>query len=129
MSGVNYELGPTLKMTTPKQWQEKPLHEWPTGETVFCSKILLFGFLPIDLHWIKFESVSGDGFRELSSSLINREWLHERKVSSLDSCTVVRDEVGYECKLKVLGNLLLPIYKRVFTHRHQRLVKKYRVNS
>ena len=125
MVGVNYELGPVLKMSTPKQWREKPLAQWPEGETVFCSVILLFGILPVDLHWIQFKSVSQEGFSETSSSLTNRVWIHERRLVRAQHSTVVTDEIVYENRLGVLGKLLLPIYKIVFAHRHKRLAQKF----
>ena len=40
MSGVNYELGPLLKMSAPDIWQSKSITEWPTNQNLFSSNIL-----------------------------------------------------------------------------------------
>ncbi|MDX1353280.1 MAG: hypothetical protein R3254_09730 [Thiomicrorhabdus sp.] len=82
MSGVNYELFPIVKMSTPKAWAKKPISEWPIEDEVFASAVLLFCFIPIDLHRFRFQSVNDMGFKESSKSLLNVMWIHERKISA-----------------------------------------------
>lgn len=81
MSGVNYELGPFLKMSVPDLWQSKSITEWPTKQSLFSSNILLFGFIPIDRHYFKFKTIDSFGFNESSKSLMNSLWSHERLIS------------------------------------------------
>lgn len=125
MDGVNFELGPWLKMTAPPEWQARSFPEWPENQVLFSSKILLLGFIPFDSHWFKFESVGPRGFSEQSSNIMNRVWAHQRSITTTESGTLVRDEVRYQSKISFVGALFLPIYKLVFANRHRRLKSKY----
>lgn len=125
MSGVNYELMPLVRMTAPLEWADKPLYDWPVESPVFTSTLMLFGFFPIDRHEFRFLVTGSKGFRECSSSLSNREWRHDRSIGSDGSSCIVRDTVMFEPKLKILGAIMLPIYKYIFWHRHKRLKAKY----
>jgi hypothetical protein len=55
MSGVNNELAPLFKMSVPETWYSKPIRERPVNEPIFTSKVLLLGFIRIDLHSFKFD--------------------------------------------------------------------------
>jgi hypothetical protein len=95
MSGVNYELGPILKMSAPDNWYSKSINEWPTGQSLFCSTIYLFGVIPIDRHYFKFSKIDGLGFLESSNSLMNSLWSHERTIKIDGSGSLVKDIVFY----------------------------------
>lgn len=125
MSGVNFELGPLLKMSAPDIWQSKPITEWPTNQNLFGSNVLLLGLIPIDRHYFKFRTISSFGFNESSKSVMNKLWSHERIIKSAGSGSVVKDIIIYESKLGISGNLFMPIYKAIFKHRHNRLRAKY----
>ena len=125
MSGVNYELSPLLKMSVPQTWAAKPISDWPVNNNIFSSTILLFGFIPIDLHRFKFLSVHGMGFKESSKTLLNSLWSHQRTISSNGSGAKVTDVVYYKSKLGFLGYLFKPLYQSIFAHRHKRLKSKY----
>lgn len=125
MSGVNYELAPILKMSAPEKWAAKPISEWPVNQGIFASKILLFGFIPIDLHRFSFLSVNLMGFKESSTSLLNSLWSHERTISANGSGATVTDVVYYKSKLGLIGYLFKPLYQSIFTYRHKRLRQKY----
>jgi hypothetical protein len=125
LPGVNYELGPLLKMSAPSKWQTKPITQWPTGKALFFSPILLLGFIPIDRHYFKFTSIHSFGFMENSTSIINSNWSHERIITNNGAASVIKDTVIYKSKLGILGYLFLPIYKAIFKHRHNRLKAKY----
>jgi hypothetical protein len=130
MSGVNYELGPLLKMSAPDNWQSKPITDWPTNQNLFISTILLLGLIPIDRHYFNFKTIDSFGFNENSKSLMNKLWSHERKIKSNGSGSVITDVIIYKSKLGILGNLFMPIYKALFKHRHNRLRAKYsKLNS
>lgn len=59
LEGVNYELSPIVKMTYPKDLVlAVKVEEVPLGEYLFKSTILLFGFIPIDLHHLKLKSIN-----------------------------------------------------------------------
>jgi hypothetical protein len=125
MSGVNYELGPLLKMSAPDLWQSKSITEWPTNQNIFSSNILLLGLIPIDRHFFNFKTVDSFGFKENSKSLMNSLWSHERLIKSAGSGSVIKDVIIYQSKLGIVGNLFMPIYKAIFKHRHNRLRAKY----
>lgn len=125
MSGVNYELFPIIRMSAPKLWSKRPISEWPVEDEVFASAVLLFCFIPIDVHRFRFQSVSGMGFKESSKSLINLLWIHERLISEDHNGAKVLDIVHYRSKFRFLGSLTKPIYQAIFTYRHHRLKRKY----
>jgi hypothetical protein len=123
--GVNYELNPIVHMTAPSEWKSRPLTEAPVKQKFFTSVLLLFGFLPIDLHHILFDQILENGFRETSHSLSMKHWNHNREVESLEQGCVVTDELSYATRIPFLGAVLKPVYLFVFNHRHARLRKKY----
>ncbi|WP_284380908.1 hypothetical protein [Litoribrevibacter albus] len=125
MGGVNNELGPYIRMSAPARWSSMSLADWPTNEVLFTSWITLFGVLPIDLHRFKFEETNEQGFKETSSSLMNRAWHHSRLITELDEGCLVTDTVQYQSKLGPVGRLFLPVYKAIFKHRHRRLISRY----
>jgi hypothetical protein len=130
MSGINYELGPLLKMSAPGKWQSKPITDWPANQSLFISTILLLGLIPIDRHYFNFKKIDSFGFNENSKSLMNTLWSHERLIKSNGSGSVITDVIIYKSKLVILGNLIMPIYKAIFKHRHNRLRAKYsKLNS
>ena len=131
MEAVNQELSPLVRMSVPSEWRNVPIRQWPCGEFLFKSWITLFGFLPVDLHFVRLSGVRETSFQETSSSLVNRHWNHERTISCRgngsvrDNGSLIRDKVQYASRFSPLGYLLLPIYKWVFQHRHRRLKSKY----
>jgi hypothetical protein len=129
MSGVNYELFPVLRMSSPKEWSKKAISEWPVNSDVFSSIIFLFGFIPIDVHHFKFISVNSRGFKESSKTTLNSVWLHERTILTNRYGSTVKDVVSYKSRLSFLGYILKPVYESIFVHRHKRLKLKYGKNS
>ena len=125
MTGVNRELFPLVRMTSPLAWRDKPLKDWPRNRQVFSSAILLFGFLPVDLHRFKLESVWDNGFEERSESVLNSEWEHRRTIDRQGMCSVVCDRVVFRSRVRILGKILLPVYRAIFRHRHRRLRARY----
>jgi hypothetical protein len=67
MKNVNVELSPFMKMTYPKTMSEIGDREVPTNVVLFKSWILLFGFIPIDLHSLRLDRLDyGSAFYENS---------------------------------------------------------------
>lgn len=125
MKGVNRELSPLIRMTTPSELSNKPIFEWPTGQVLFASWILLFGILPIDRHRFFFQSIDRQrGFSESSSSIINKVWHHRRDIKMNEALPQVTDTVEFECRLPILAYILAPVYRFIFTHRH-RVLRSY----
>lgn len=128
MEGVNSELMPLMYMTHPAEASD--LAQMPPGllgETLFGSVLLLFGFLPMDVHFLQLDSVQHEvGFQENSSSLINKTWKHHRTIFEGPKGTVeLEDEVSFTPRLWLLGWLLRPVVWLIFAHRHRRLRARF----
>lgn len=126
MQGINYELVPLVSMTVPKEYRELTIEDAPIGEKLFRSVILLFQFIPVDLHHFKLEKVvPNERFEENSTSLMHYFWKHTRILRTVDNGTSVTDTIQFYPRLPLIGFLLKPIYQFIFKRRHQRLSKKY----
>jgi ligand-binding SRPBCC domain-containing protein len=120
-AGVNAELWP-VRMTAPPEWRDRDIGSVPCGQPLFQSWILLLGVLPLDVHHFRLESV-GPGFRfqEDSSSLVNRQWRHQRIVEPESDGCVLTDRLEIAPRFALLGFLLAPVYRLVFASRHRKL--------
>lgn len=126
MNSVNWELSPFVRMTAPREWRDYPPERWETGRLLFRSWVLLLGVLPVDRHSFRLKHIhAGEGFQENSSSWLNREWNHERKLLPAEGGCRVIDHVSVVGRFPLLTALLMPVYRFVFRHRHARLRKKY----
>ncbi|OOG39884.1 hypothetical protein [Polaromonas sp. A23] len=126
MNSVNWELWPLVRMTAPLAWRDYPPERWESGRLLFRSWVLLLGVLPVDLHSFRLKHIdAGEGFQENSSSWLNREWNHERKLlPAAGGCRVI-DHISVVGRVPLLTALLMPVYRLVFRHRHARLRRKY----
>jgi len=125
---VNHELAPFLRMTAPSEAREKTVEDVPLRQPAFASVILLFGVLPIDLHFVQLtERDSGRGFVETSHTLVNATWRHERTIDAApDGCGCqITDRIDYRTRLPLLGGLLGPLIRALFAHRHRRLLARF----
>ncbi len=124
MKKVNDELFPYVRMTYPKDadWSQPVA----TKQVLFSSWILLFGFLPVDQHFLRFEEIKpGEGFHEYSYSVMHHFWRHQRRLESKGNKTLLTDEVEFAPQAEVLGVLLRAIYQGIFRNRHKRLRQRY----
>ncbi len=119
--GINYELGPWLKMTMPKQLVDATLDTVTIGEPLGRSWILLFGLLPVDYDALQLTEVRERGFSESSSMLSQRVWRHERDVVPDDGGCVVSDRVGWVPRFPGAGVIVAAVAPVLFRHRHARL--------
>lgn len=121
-AGINYELGPLMRMTVPRGAGDFGLDDPEPGH-IGRSWVLLFGFLPFDYDDITVVRVEpGRGFLERSRMLSQRLWEHERRLESLGvgRCRVT-DRVAWEPRPPLPGAWLRPLIRLVFNHRHKRL--------
>jgi ligand-binding SRPBCC domain-containing protein len=132
MESINFELMPLIKMTYPSERSHiSGANLVPVDETLFMSVILLFGLLPIDLHWLKLDKiVDGYSFAENSTTLLHLFWRHTRTLEVVNDETtttkmIVKDEVEFCPRVGFLGFVILPIVKYVFQHRHLQLRKLF----
>jgi ligand-binding SRPBCC domain-containing protein len=118
-AGVNDELWP-ITMTFPQAGGT--IADLPPGHELFCSRIRLWGVVPLDWHYFGLEGVEpGQGFRERSHSLWLRSWTHERTVEDRDGGCRVTDHIAWQPRLGLLSPFLGPLYRGVFRRRHRRL--------
>ncbi|RYH06743.1 hypothetical protein EON65_42505 [archaeon] len=134
MEGVNFELQPYLHMTFPATHSNlTTISRSNLGLTLFASILLLFMYIPVDLHWLRLVDVQeGEGFHEHSCSLLQQYWKHERylvKGEEGSDCTQLVDEVEFCPRITFLGYLLKPVVKAIFRHRHIQLQKKFQQPS
>jgi hypothetical protein len=122
--GINYELGPWLRMTVPRRAEGLRLDDLPLGRAVGRSWVLLGGVLPVDFDDITLVE-RGPGMRFLERSPMGsmRHWEHERTVTARgEGVCVVRDRLRFEPRVPGAGRLARALVERVFAHRHRRLV-------
>jgi hypothetical protein len=119
--GVNFELGPLLRMTVPRGVDELDLAMLGPGR-LGRSWVLLLGVLPIDYDDIALARVEpGRGFVEESTMLSQRRWRHARTLAAGGEGTVLVDRVAWEPRLPLPGAMMRPLFAAIFAHRHSRL--------
>jgi ligand-binding SRPBCC domain-containing protein len=117
MAGVNRELWP-VRMSAPAGARID--EHTPLGVVAFHSVIALLGVLPLDLHALCLKRVEpGRGFEEESWSLLERRWVHHRRLTPVGGGTLVEDQLEFEPRL--LAPLIQPIIEATFRRRHRRL--------
>jgi ligand-binding SRPBCC domain-containing protein len=123
MKNVNAELSPFITMTYPKDRSELAGHVVvPTHVVLFTSVLLLFGWIPFDLHYLSFDRiVEGSAFYENSTTLLNRYWKHTRIISQRGQRVFVSDEVHFSPRVPLIGNIMVPIVRYIFNSRHHNL--------
>lgn len=127
MSGVNAELGPWIRMTSPRDLPALDDASITPGVEVFASWLLVGGVVPIDRHRLTLERVEpGVGFDEESHSWLQRRWRHERRVVPTDGggCTVT-DRLVVEPRVRFMRPVVAAIVRQVFAHRHRRLRRRF----
>jgi ligand-binding SRPBCC domain-containing protein len=124
LSGVNAEMGPWFRMTSPRGLDRLEPAQITFGQPMFRSWLLLLGVLPVefdDLTFVRFEP--GQGFIERSRMASLRVWEHERTLEPHTEGTVLTDRVLFEPRLPMPGQRAL--FAAVFRHRHTRLRKHF----
>jgi hypothetical protein len=123
--GINAELGPLLRMTTPRGLESldlRALEPGPLGR----SWLLLLGLIPFDYDEIGLERIEpGRGFLERSTMLSQRLWEHERTIEPGGEGTTIVDRLIWEPRLPLPGRLLVPLIATVFRHRHKQLRRHF----
>ncbi len=125
MTGVNYELHPFIRMTSPQEHDTLPTEV--DGNVIFKSWLLLFGVVPLDRHALALASVHvGVGFVEESSSWLQPRWRHERTLTATEpgGCTI-EDRLVIEPRLRLFRPVVSAVVKQLFAHRHRRLVERF----
>lgn len=136
MAGVNAELAPIVRMTHPAGVElvaaVDVIDVAAVGnelEPGFCfhSWLLLGGVLPIDRHALTIERLfHGVGFDEESTSWLQRRWRHERRIADdPGGGCIVSDQLVVEPRLGFTTPVVAFVVRRVFEHRHRRLLRRF----
>lgn len=127
MEGVNQELAPWLRMTSPAEASRARIEEAPLGEVMFASWVLLGGVLPIDRHSLRLVAVEpGRGFVEDSTSWTQMRWEHRRELTPTESAAcVLTDRLTFTPRVRLVGPLLEAVVSAAFRHRHARLRARF----
>lgn len=130
MAGVNFELGPWVRMSVPAEYANLSLLDVmpveATRPVLFRSLLLAFGLLPFDVHAFHLERVlRAEGFDERSSSWMQKSWVHRRRVLPLGSACIVTDELEIEPRLALMAPVVRAMVDFLFRHRHRRLAARY----
>ena len=130
--GINDELAPWLRMTMPKSIAPgMTVEDAPLGEKLGRSWILFRGIIPVDYDDLCLVE-RGPGMRFLERSRLGSAsyWQHEREViaGGGGQCEIT-DSLELELRppLRAIGatGLAERIVRRLFTHRHERLVERW----
>lgn len=125
MEGVNAELMPLVRMTAPKGASLRELAPEQLGRPVLVSWLLGFGLIPFDRHVLVVEAIGERSFVERSHSLAQRVWRHERRVVPDGTGSIVSDRVEAVPRIGLLTGAVGFLVRRIFAHRHRRLVALY----
>jgi len=127
MEGVNHELAPWLRMTSPPEASGLRIEDAPLGRPLFSSWVLLAGVLPIDRHHFKMAEIErGRGFVEDSVSWSQRRWEHRRHVETRgDAACLLTDRLIFTPRVGAAGPMLEYVIGAIFRHRHRRLRARF----
>ena len=134
MDGVNDELRPLIRMTTPHSAGDGGAIRLD-GPIEFASWLLALRVLPFDRHCLRVERViaidegiGGEhGFDERSSSLLQRHWVHHRRITPdpFQGGCIVTDHLEVAPRLRLARPFVRFVVPRLFEHRHRRLRKRH----
>ncbi|MDL5155622.1 hypothetical protein [Actinomycetospora termitidis] len=128
-AGINDEMRPWLTMSPPRGQEQLSIDTVRLGEPIGRAWLRLGGVVPVDYdHLSIVELEPGRRFREESTMLSMRRWVHERTVSPAPGGgTVVEDRIvlAPRAALVGLGPVLRTAIAAFFRHRHRRLARHF----
>lgn len=125
--GINHELSPWLRMTSPKDLRGITIADVSPGQKLGRSWILFLRVLPVDYDDIAIAEIGpGCRFLEQSTMLSMRRWQHERDVQPDERGCVLTDRLTFELRgplARVPGShrIASAIVRAIFKHRHRGL--------
>lgn len=130
LDGVNYELGPVLRMTSPRGLRGASIDDLTPGVPAGRSWLLLGGLIPVDYDDLCVVEIEPPRrFLERSSMLSMAVWEHERIIDpNAGSGSILTDRLGFELRRPLAAlpgsrRLATAIVGALFGHRHRRLAK------
>lgn len=128
--GINDEMRPVMTMSVPRGSENLTIDSIAIDEPVGRAWLRLFGVIPFDYDHLRIVQMEpGRRFREESTMLSMRTWVHDRTVVPVDNeVTQVIDRVEFTPRigLVVFGPLLFRCVQAFFGHRHRRLAAHFK---
>jgi hypothetical protein len=122
VAGVNFELRPLMRMTVPAGFADMTLDEFPLGQRVARSWVLLFGLVPVDYDDLTIvERGPRRRFLENSRLLTQSNWSHERIIEPAPNGCRLTDHLRWNGRNQALGAMYQVAIPILFRHRHRRL--------
>lgn len=127
--GINDEMRPWLTMSVPRGRPDLTIDTVDVGVPLGRAWLRLFGLVPIDYDLLTIAVLEpGRRFREESTMLSMRAWIHDRTVEPTRAgSTLVTDRVSMTPN--VLLSPVAPLLRRAvdafFAHRHRRLAAHF----
>jgi len=126
--GINDEMRPWMTMSVPRRAEGITIDNLAVGTPIGRAWLRLFGVLPFDYdHLTITELDPGHRFREESTMLTMRRWVHDRTIVSTDTGATVIDRVilGPRLPMLLMGPVLARVVRAFFGHRHRRLARHF----
>ena len=126
--GINDEMRPWMTMALPRGSTVDSIDALVVGQPVGRAWLRLGGVVPFDFDdLVVVELEPGRRFREESSMLSMRRWIHDRTVEADGAGTVVLDQVTLAPRLPLrpIGPVLRVVVLAFFRHRHRRLARHF----
>jgi ligand-binding SRPBCC domain-containing protein len=125
-SGINGELMPLIRMTTPRPLRGITIDRLPLGQPLGRSWMLLFGFLPVEFDRMTIAELDpGHRFLEQSTMLTQSRWSHERVIARQGAGSQIVDRLSWQGRFPVLSALFDVAVPMIFRHRHRRLRRRF----
>lgn len=127
--GINDEMRPWMTMSVPRGVEGVTIETVPVGTPIGRACLRLFGVLPFDYDRLTVTELEpGRRFREESTMLSMRRWVHDRTVEPESEHTariVDRVTLGPRLGLLMAGPVLRSVLAGFFAHRHRRLSRHF----
>ncbi|MEJ2871266.1 hypothetical protein WCD74_26140 [Actinomycetospora sp. OC33-EN08] len=127
--GINDEMRPWLTMSMPRGAEALRIDTLPLGEPIGRAWVRLFGVVPVDHDHLTITDLEqGRRFREESTMLSMRRWVHERTLTPAPGGgTDVEDRIVLvpRIALRWAGPVLRTVLAAFFRHRHHRLARHF----
>lgn len=127
--GINDEMRPWMTMSMPCGAVDVTIDTLEVGRPIGRAWLRLFGLLPYDFDHLTVALVEpGRRFREESTMISMRRWIHDRTVEAAPGGQAqVTDVVTFSPRLALVlaGPLLRRVLAAFFRHRHRRLRRHF----
>lgn len=127
--GINDEMRPWMTMSVPRGAEGIAIDNVEVGRPIGRAWLRLFGMLPYDYdHLTIAELEPGRRFREESTMMSMRRWVHDRTVEPIDggrAKVIDRITIGPRLHVLPMGPVLRAVLRAFFGHRHRRLLRHF----